>query len=194
MSHEAALNTLTEAARASGDVGLPLPVDGLEAIVVGALAALPTGAWWVPGPREHAGASLRDVPTERLGPDGARPYKVAPVSTAPALRALHAVGLARASGGPALVHLGVGSVSDGAFTEALNLARLLDVQVLFLVAEHVLGPDAPLGPQTVAGAARLAEAHGVPVHAADGRDADGVQTAVQAALEAGGPAVITARL
>jgi len=194
VSLDHAIETLRTASSAPG--GVPdVPMTGLEALVAGALAALPTGAWWVPGQREHGGAVLREVPAERVSAwRGARPYKVAPASAAPALRALHAVGLARASSGPALVHLGTGSIADGAFTEALNLAVLLQAQAIFLVAELPLDHRAPVGPQSVASAATLAKAYGIPVHTADGTDAASVQAAVSLALQAGGPAVITASL
>ena len=63
-----------------------------RAYVEEAIAALGRGDWWVPGLRERVGAVLRDVPIERLvdGLAGARPYKVAPPTPSPALRALHA--------------------------------------------------------------------------------------------------------
>lgn len=173
-----------------------LPLRGLESVVAGALAALPPGAWWVPGPREAIGAVRRGVNEARLEHPhrGARPYKVAPTSHAPALRALQAVGLARGSDGPVLVHLGTGSVSDGAFAEALNLAALLEVPVVFLVSAWALDGDAPVGPQSAAGAEALATAHGLATHTADGRDAASVQAAVERALAGGAPAVVIANL
>ena len=101
---------------------------------------------------------------ERLvdGTAGARPFKVAPPGTSPALRALTAVGLAHGSGQTALVQLGIGSASDGALHEALNLAALLRPNVIFVVTVHPLDGDAPLAPQLAAraeaeAAARLAQ-------------------------------------
>lgn len=175
----------------------PLPVTGLEAVVVGAVLALKAGDWWVPGLRERVGAVLRDVPIERLvdGHDGARPYRVAPPTPSPALRALHAVGLAAADRDrAALVHLGVGSAADGAFHEALNLARLLGPHVIFVVAVHPLGDGAPVGPQLAASPARLAEAFGIPAAVADGSSARAVYAAVAAARAAHGPQLVEARL
>jgi len=175
---------------------LPLPVQGLEAVIAGVSAALPEGAWWVPGPRERSGAVLLDLPIDRLegALDGAAPYRIAPVSTAPALRALHAVGLAHATGKHAAVHLGAGSVADGAFAEALNLAALLGAKAVFVVAEHPLDGDAPLGPQSAAGTTALAQAHGLEVFPANGNDAASVREAVTAAADIGGPAVVVATL
>lgn len=175
----------------------PVPVRGLEAVVAGAVTALRRGDWWVPGLRERAGAVLRDVPVDRLvdGTQGAKPYKVAPPTPSPALRALHAVGLAQSDRDQvALVHLGVGSAADGAFHEALNLAALLGPSVIFLVAVHPLTGDAPVGPQLAASPAKLAEAFGIPAAIVDGKDAQAVHDAVVAAREAGGPRLIEARL
>ena len=125
----------------------PLPISGLESVVVGSLTALKRTDWWVPGLRERVGGVLGDIPIERLvdGFSGAKPYKMAPPSGAPALRALHAVGLALSTEeGCALVHLGTGSIADGAFTEALNLAALHTASVLFVVATTPITDDAPI--------------------------------------------------
>jgi TPP-dependent pyruvate/acetoin dehydrogenase alpha subunit len=173
-----------------------LPVSGLEAVVEGALAGLEAEDWWVPGLRERVGATLRGVPVDRLVDPrrGARPYKVAPVDGSPANRALVAVGLALGAGGVALVHLGIGSVSDGAFTEALNLAKLRQARVIFLVAVHPLSGEAPLPAQTAASPSKLAEAYGVPTAQVNGRSRTAVREAVTAARAAGGPVLIEASL
>ncbi len=174
---------------------LPLPVGGLAAIVAGAVAALGRGDWWAPGLRELAGATLRDVPLDRLqdGLAGARPYKVAPPTASAALRALTAVGLGH-TGATALVHLGVGSAADGALHEALNMASLLRSNVIFLVAIDPLDGDAPLGPQLAASPSDLADAFGLTAVVVDGADAAAVSAAVTSARAAGGPHLIEARL
>jgi 2-oxoisovalerate dehydrogenase E1 component subunit alpha len=200
LSLQAAIERLRDADRALNEaspIPFPIPVTGLEAVVAGAVLALERGDWWVPGLRERVGAVLRDVPLERLvdGHAGARPYRVAPPTPSPALRALHAVGLACAqSDGCALVHLGIGSASDGAFTEALNLAALRHAPVIFLVAVHPLGDGAPVGPQLASTPKRLAEAFGIPATEVDGTDAAAVRRAVAQARKAGGPALVEARL
>jgi TPP-dependent pyruvate/acetoin dehydrogenase alpha subunit len=172
-----------------------LPVAGLEAVVAGGIAGLGKGDWWLPGLRERVGAVLRDVPASKLvEPNvGASSYKVAPADSSPANRALWAVGLAM-TGTPALVHLGVGSASDGAFYEALNLAALHRPAVIFLVAVHPLGEDAPLGPQIAASPSALARALGIPATEVDGHDVDAITGAVAAARKSGGPHVVEARL
>lgn len=189
----AALRDADAALAASG--AFHVPVAGLEPVVAGALAGLERGDWWVPGLRERAGGALRGAPTERLhDPNaGARPYKIAPASPSPALRALYAVGLALGSGRCALAHLGIGSVADGAFTEALNLGALHRAQVILLVAVHPLDGDAPLGPQTAAAPTALALAYGWAVVQVDGTDADAIAAAVRAARDAG-PTLIAAAL
>lgn len=182
---------------AAGPRPFPVPVTGLEAVIAGSLAALGRGDWWVPGLRERVGAVLRDVPIERLvdGLAGARPYKVAPPTPSPALRALHAVGIACANPQvTTLVHLGVGSAADGAFHEALNLAALRRANVVFVVAVHPLGEGAPVGPQLATTPAKLAVAFGIPAVTVDGTDAQAVYDAVHLAKDTGGPALVEARL
>jgi 2-oxoisovalerate dehydrogenase E1 component alpha subunit len=182
---------------ASGPTPFPLPVRGIEAVIAGAVTALRRSDWWLPGPRERVGAVLRGAPTDRLTDafTGARPYRVVPPTASPANRALYAVGLALADRErAALVHLGVGSASDGSFHEALNLAALLRPNVVFLVAVHPLTGAAPLGPQLATSPARLAAAFGLGTSIVDGEDAQAVHAAVAAALAAGGPHLVEATL
>lgn len=179
-----------------GPTPFPLPLGPLAPVVAGAISALERGEWWVPGLRERVGAVLRDVPLDRLidGTRGARPYKVAPPSPSPALRALTTVGLAQATDRMALCHLGVGALADGAFTEALNLGAMLQAKAIFVIAIHPLGEGAPLGPQTAADPAALARAYGWAALPADAPTAQAVHDAVQTAREHGGPAVVLVHL
>lgn len=180
----------------AGPTPFPLPVTGLEAVVVGAQRGLRRSDWWVPGLRERVGAVLRGVPLERLvdGLSGARPYRVAPPTTSPATRALHAVGLALAAPDRAvLVHLGVGSAADGAFHEALNLAALTGARVIFLVAVMQL-EGAPVGAQLAGSVMSLGAAHGIRTTEVDGRDVAAITAAVTEARNADGPTVISAQL
>lgn len=183
-----------EAALAAADDGTPyLPLGPLASIVEGTVAALEPGDWWVPGLRERAGAVLRDVPLDRVGADALLPYGIAPAGTSPALRALHAVGLALAGDDPAVVHLGTGSVADGAFAEALNLAALRSARVVFVVAWMDLS-RAPVPEQSAAPPGKLAGAYGVSSTTVDGSDAKAVRKAVAKARKAKGPTVIVATL
>ena len=198
MSLAAAIDQVREASAALVERGgpVPLPVTGLEAVVVGAVTALDAGDWWVPGLRERSGAVLRGAPVDRLldGTVGARPYKVAPPGVGATHRALTAVGLAHASGRTTVVHLGTASTADGAFHEALNLAAALQAPVIFLVAVHPLEGAAPLPKQLHAAPSALAEAFGLSAEVVDGTDAKAVSKAVAAAKKAGGPHLIEASL
>lgn len=176
---------------------MPLPIAGLEEIIAGSVSALQAGDWWVPGMRERVGGVLRDLPIDRIvdGMRGARPYKIAPPTPQAALRALITVGLAQANPDQAaLTHLGIGSVSDGAFHEALNLSALLGCNAIFVVAVHPLGEGAPIGRQTAASPADLARAYGIGVQLIDGNDVAAVHAAAKAARDDRGPNLIEARL
>lgn len=181
---------------AAGPTPFPLPLGELEPIVVGAVLALREGDWWVPGLRERVGAVLREVPVERLvdGLQGARPWRVAPGDLSPALRALHGIGLwlTHPEAG-VVVHLGTGSLADGAVAEALDLAAQRAAHVVFVVSEQSL-EGAPVPPQTAASAAALAATYGVRTLSVDGRSAEAVQQTVAAALALEGPVLIAASL
>ncbi len=200
MTPAAAITELQKADKAlcaSQPSPFPLPVTGLEALVAGSLLALDRKDWWVPGLRERVGAVLRGAPIERLrdGFSGARPYRVAPPSSSPAFRALTAVGLAVAEPTQTtLVHLGVGSISNGDFFEALNLAALLRPNIIFVIAVIELTNEAPLGPQLATSPSKLARAFAIPDLTVDGRDAKAVLKAVKSAKRTGGPHLIQAEL
>ncbi|MEZ4237283.1 MAG: thiamine pyrophosphate-dependent enzyme [Myxococcota bacterium] len=178
----------------------PLPVGELAPLVAGVTSALERSDWWLPSLRERVGAAVRGVPVDRLADarTGARPYRVVPPGSAPALRALLAVGIAHAERAHddrcVVVHLGVGSAADGALHEALNLAALLQPRVVFVVSVHPLDGDAPLGRQLAASPRALAEAFGIPAAQVDGSDAEAVAAAVRAVRDQAGPHLIEARL
>jgi len=173
----------------------PLPVGNLAGTIEGAFAGMDRRCWVVAGPRERIGAVLRGCPVERLvDPSaGARPYKLAPVSTAPGTRALHAVGLALAEQSPVLCFLGMASAATGCFHEALNLATLTQAPVIFLVTIQNLGEDAPINEQISASPAALAEAHGLQAHRVSATR-DAVEAAVSAACQTKIPTLIEASL
>lgn len=174
----------------------PLPIGNLAAIVGGVVSALPSEAWWVPGLRERVGAVLRGVPASDLtdGFAGHATHRIAPASASPSVRALYAVGLALGAGTPAVVHLGIGSLSDGAFHEALNTAALCTAPVVFVVADQALTDGAPIGPQTAASATSLANAYGITALEVDGTRPEAVSAALTEALERNAPVVLVASL
>jgi len=182
--------TLRDAAPLEGPFAMPL--GPLAPIVAGALAGLSRSDWWVPGHRERIGAVLRGLKAERLADPfaGSRPYRVAPSGTSAGLRALHAVGIAE-EGGRALVHLGEAALADGAFTEALNLAALRQVSVLFLLTRLPLD-GAPVGPQFSGDVAALAAAYGIPCESLSDPSAEAVEATVARWRTQGGPLLVVA--
>ena len=164
---------------ALGPVPFALPLGRLAPVVEGAFAGMKKGDWIVPGPRERIGAVLRGCPPERLvhAHAGAKPYKVAPASSAPGARALHAVGLALADGAPVLCFLGMASAASGSFAEALNVAALSGAPVVFLVTVQKLDDDAPVGRQLAASPSAVAKAFGIAT-ASVRSDVESVRTAV----------------
>jgi pyruvate dehydrogenase E1 component alpha subunit len=198
-----ALQAVVEADRALNDgtpAPFPLPIGELAPVVAGTISALGGSDWWLPSLRERVGAAVRGVPMDRLADArvGARPYRLVPAGGSPALRALYAVGIAHAERTHgdrfAVVHLGIGSASDGALHEALNLAALLRPNVIFVVSVHPLSGDAPLGTQLATRPSALATAFGLDAVVVDGTDADAVSAAVTAARAAPGPHLIEATL
>jgi len=185
---------------ALGPSPFPLPLGRLAPVVAGTVTALQRADWWVPGLRERVGAVLRDVPVERLvdGFAGARPYRIAPPGASAALRALYGVGLAMArrgqDDGRVCVSLGIGSLSDGAMHEALNLAALHEVPVLFVVAVPWADDDVPFATQLAVQPIAWAAGYGIGTTEVDGGDAQAVHEAVAAARGTNQLHLVQARL
>ncbi|MCB9761044.1 MAG: hypothetical protein H6739_14490 [Alphaproteobacteria bacterium] len=201
MSLRAALRQLREADAWLAEQGprpFPLPIQGLEAVIVGGYLGIESRDWVVPGLRERTGAVLRGCPKERLvdGFAGARPYRITPITADPAARMLHACGLAMADPDRAvLCFIGQGSASCGAFHEALNLAALHRLHVIFLARTWNLDlPEAPLARQVAGSLSAKALAFGVHARTVDGGLVTEVLSAVADAKAHGGPQFIEARL
>ena len=174
-----------------------LPARGLEAVITGGFLGMERSDWIFPGLRERTGAVLRGCPIERLrdGHAGARPYRVAPVTTSAGARMLHACGLAAADKGSVLCFIGQGSAATGSFHEALNLAALRSLPVVFLChAWDLSAPDSPLPPQVAGSLSAKAIAFGIQARTVDGGLITEVLSAVSEARAQGGPAFIEARL
>jgi len=181
-----ALSEAETALTALGPTPFPLPLGSLAPVVAGTVTALSRKDWWVPGLRERVGAVLRDVPVERLvdGFVGAKPYRIAPPGASAALRALYGVGLAMALEDPdsrVCVSLGIGSLSEGAAHEALNLAVLHELPVLFVVAVPAADDAVPFATQLAVQPTAWAAGFGVSTSEVDGSDAQAVHDAVAAA-------------
>ena len=203
MSLRAALGQVREAGEwltEHGSDPYPLPVTGLEAVITGGYLGLDRKDWVLPGLRERAGAVLRSCPQERLvdAGAGARPYRVAPVTLSPAARMLQACGLAMAlrdEDAAVLCFIGQGTASYGAFHEALNLAALHKLRVIFLAHSWNLDhPESPLARQVAGALSGHAMAYGIQARAVDGGLVTDVLSAVTDARAAGGPRLIEARL
>lgn len=177
----------------------PLPVDGIESLVAGGFSGIEKTDWVFPGLRERVGAVLRSCPVERLvdGHAGARPYRVAPVSTSASTRLLQACGVAMAQDAEdaVLCFVGQGAAATGPFYEGLNLAALHQLNVIVLVHRRDLSsPESPLSPQVAGSLAAKAQSFGIASSTVDGNDFDAVQNAVASARKSGGPHLIEALL
>ncbi|MGI9609866.1 MAG: thiamine pyrophosphate-dependent enzyme [Acidimicrobiia bacterium] len=196
-----------------GRAGTNAPVDGSEALVVGAAFALdPDTDWVLPQYRELVGL-------ERFGPDvldryvlycighpnGGHipaPTRVWPPQISLATQVPHAVGLAwgmRRAGeeGCALVFLGDGSTSEGDFYEACNFAGVLDAPLIVVVVNNGWAISTPVSSQTRAkNFAEKSHAFGFPGITVDGTDAVAVYEAVadarSRAVAGAGPTLIEA--
>ncbi len=183
---------------ASADpIPFALPARGLEAVITGGFLGMERTDWVFPGLRERTGAVLRGCPVERLrdGHAGARPYRIAPVTTSAGARMLQACGLAAAGEGSVLCFIGQGSAATGSFHEALNLAALRSLPVVFLChAWDLSAPDSPLPPQVAGSLSAKALSFGIQARTVDGGDLSEVYSAVSDARAQDGPAFIEARL
>jgi pyruvate dehydrogenase E1 component alpha subunit len=196
-----------------GRAGTYAPIEGQEAVVAGAAAALdPARDWVLPQYREL-------VALGRYGPEVMRTYslyqrghpagghfpagvRVFPVQIALAAQIPHALGLAwamqlKGEAGVACVFFGDGASSEGDFYEAGNFAGVLGAPVLFLCVNNGWAISTPLPAQTAAASfAVKAAAFGFPGVRVDGNDALAMISVVGAAREravtGGGPTLIEA--
>ncbi|MEM7337139.1 MAG: thiamine pyrophosphate-dependent enzyme [Actinomycetota bacterium] len=196
-----------------GRAGTNAPVDGSEALVVGAAFALdPATDWVLPQYRElvgleRFGADVLDrYVLYSIGhPEGGHipePTRVWPPQISLATQVPHAVGLAwgmRAQGEPGcvLVFLGDGSTSEGDFYEACNFAGVLDAPVIVMVVNNGWAISTPVSTQTRAkNFAEKSHAFGIPGVTVDGTDAiavhDAVADARSRAVAGAGPTLIEA--
>jgi TPP-dependent pyruvate/acetoin dehydrogenase alpha subunit len=191
------IKTADAALQEASPLPFPLPATGLEAIIAGGFLGMKKTDWVFPGLRERVGGVLRNCPIERLvdGHAGARPYRLAPISTSPSTRLLQACGVAMAENNTVLCFVGQGAGATGAFYEALNLAGLHQLNLIILAHSRDLSADAsPLAPQVAGGLLNKAEAFGLSATQVSGSDVEAIQKAVTKARKAGGPHLIEAVL
>lgn len=197
-----------------GRMGTMAPIDGAEALVVGAAAALDTGKDWVlPQYREMHGllrfgdevlaSTVRYLRGDPAGGHIPAPIRIWPPQIALAAQIPQAVGLAwamrlRREEGVVLVFFGDGATSEGDFYEGCNFAGVLRAPVIFLCNNNGWAISTPVRLQTAAASfAAKAQAFGFPGEVVDGRDPlavhDAVVRARDRAMAGEGPTLIEAR-
>jgi pyruvate dehydrogenase E1 component alpha subunit len=197
-----------------GRMGTMAPIDGAEALVVGAAAALdPETDWVLPQYREMHGllrfgeelltTTVRYLRGDPAGGHVPAPIRVWPPQIALAAQIPQAVGLAwgmklRREPGVVLVFFGDGATSEGDFYEGCNFAGVLKAPVVLLCNNNGWAISTPVRMQTAAASfAAKAEAFGFPGEVVDGHDVlavrDAVARARRRASEGSGPTLIEAR-
>ena len=193
----------------TGRLGTYASSLGQEAVAVGLAAAMREDDVLVPSFREHGAQLWRGVsPVELLlfwggderGSDYAGPRQDFPVSIPIGSHAPHAAGVAlglqlRGGKRAAVCVLGDGATSKGDFYEALNIAAVWKLPVVFVVNNNRWAISVPRDRQSAARTlAQKAIAAGCDGIQADGNDVVAVREAVARALaladEGGGPSVV----
>lgn len=196
----------------SGRLGTYASSLGEEAVGVGVGAAMAADDVLVPSFRDHGAQLLRGVTMTELflfwsgderGSDFAVPREDFPVSIPVGSHAPHAAGVALAlklkgGGRAALCLLGDGATSKGDFYEAINIAGVWRLPIVFVVANNQWAISVPRARQTAAETiAQKAWAAGFDGVQVDGNDVIAVyRTAVAAVKRAragGGPTLIECR-
>jgi 2-oxoisovalerate dehydrogenase E1 component len=102
----------------------------------------------------------------------------------------------RAEGGVAVAFFGDGAVAQGAFHEALNLAAVWRLPVVFFCEDNGYAEFSPAATQHAVGLAERASGYGVAHHAVDGNDVVAVATLMTELLagvrSGGGPVLVSA--
>lgn len=173
----------------------PLPIGRLARVTAGVVDGLSDSAWWAPSMRDIAGVVALGVDADRINnrTDGYPQARVIGPGASVADRALVAVGMAMA-GESVVVSLGIGSVADGAFYEAMNTAALYAANVTFVVAVEPLSAEAPLPRQVGADPVDVAKVFGFSTTIIKKVSVAKVREAVKSSLKVAGPSLIEVRL
>ncbi|MFH1520575.1 MAG: pyruvate dehydrogenase (acetyl-transferring) E1 component subunit alpha [Candidatus Micrarchaeota archaeon] len=185
------------------------PLEGQEAVIVGALLALGKEDWFFPTYRESFGYYLRGIPLDMINigwmgiEDGLKldrktnsfPYAI-PIGT----QLTHATGAAyvlKTKKSAVLACGGDGSTSEGDFHDALNFAGVLQVPCVFLITNNQWAISVPRKWQTKSETiAQKALAYGFEGIQVDGNDILAVFQTVKDSIEkaklGGGPLLIEA--
>jgi pyruvate dehydrogenase E1 component alpha subunit len=173
-------------------------VAGQEAAHVGAAFALQPDDWLVPAFREMGALILRGIPLEQLlqywggderGAAHPRNLRTLPVAIPVGTHMLHAVGIAWAmkQAGEkvaALTFFGEGATSEGDFSEAMNMAAVFKLPVVFFCQNNQYAISLPYSKQTASPTvAQKALAYGMFGVQVDGNDVFAVYRVAKEALE-----------
>jgi len=192
-----------------GRIGTFAPIKGQEASQVGSVFTLKPTDWMVPSFRETAAMLWRGWPIEKMllffagYLEGGRPapdQHDLPITIPVATQVPHAVGLAyaaqyRGDDAVVMVFFGDGATSEGDFHEALNVAGVWHVPIVFVCQNNQWAISVPLKKQTHSRTlAQKALAYGFPGIQVDGNDVLAVYAASREAVErargGGGPTLI----
>jgi pyruvate dehydrogenase E1 component alpha subunit len=191
-----------------GRIGTFPPISGQEAAHLGAVAALRASDWMVPAFREMAADIWRGRPLESIivynngYNEGSRipaERNDMPISIPVGSQILHAVGIAwaakyRGKNDVAMSFFGDGATSQGDFHEALNLAGVFQLPVVFVCQNNQWAISIPRAKQTRSHTlAQKAIAYGIRGIQVDGNDILAVYVAAREAVDqarAGGGATL----
>jgi pyruvate dehydrogenase E1 component subunit alpha len=181
-----------------GRLGTYPRVAGQEGAHVGAAFALQPSDWLVPAFRETGALTLRGLPMQQLlqywggderGAGFPRALRTLPISIPVGTHMLHAVGIAWAMKQAGeevavLTFFGEGATSEGDFSEAMNLAGVFQVPVVFFCQNNQYAISVPFTKQTAAPTvAQKALAYGMFGVQVDGNDVFAVYRVTAEALE-----------
>ena len=204
-------DTKAVALQRTGRLGTYASSLGQEAVAVGAAAAMRPADVFVPSFREHGGQLWRGVSLKELflywggderGNDFSGPRQDFPNCVPVGSHAPHAVGVAlafrlRGELRAAVCLFGDGATSKGDVAEALNMAGIWKVPVVFVINNNGWAISVPRASQSAATTlAQKAVAAGIPGEQVDGNDVVAVRAVVDRALararQGQGPTLIEA--
>lgn len=181
-----------------GRLGTYAPTLGQEATIIGSSYALKKSDWIIPAFRENGMFIHRNYPIDMLfqfwagneaGMSKVKEVNMLPVAIPVGTQLLHAVGLAFASkfkneNNVFMACFSDGATSTGDFHEAMNLASVYKLPVIFLCQNNQYAISTPLSKQTGSETiAQKAIAYGFEGIQVDGNDVFAVYSAVKYAAE-----------